>query len=253
MLIECPRPSIALEWLERLGLLQRFLPEVAALKGVPQPPEFHPEGDVWTHTLMMLDRMPEARDASLVYGVLLHDVGKPETTCVRKNGEGKTVIRSPNHVAVGAVMAHRILDRLKQPAAVRDAAAALVRRHMTFSELPRMRPATLRRFMGAPTFPLDLVLHRLDVMCSSGDLSMLHFAEQKAAEFAAETVLPPPWIQGRDLLAAGLTPGREMGQWLTRAYDLQLEGKTPSREALLAHILESWKAGVNPGRSEQET
>ena len=248
MLVEAPRPSVALEWLDQLGLLRQFLPEVAALRGVPQPPEYHPEGDVWTHTLMMLDRMPADRDARLAYGVLLHDVGKAQTTCIKKDKAGNHVVRSPNHVAVGAAIAHDILIRLKQPATLRDAVEALVRRHMSFAELPRMRPSTLRRFLGAPTFPLDLTLHRLDVTCSSKDCSLLRFAEAKLAEFASEPVLPKPWILGRDLLAMGMEPGPEVGRWVARAYDYQLDGKHVSRQALLSRIRSEWRAGVTPER-----
>jgi poly(A) polymerase len=248
MLVEAPRPSVALEWLDRLGLLRQFLPEVAALRGVPQPPEYHPEGDVWTHTLMMLDRMPADRDARLAYGVLLHDVGKGQTTCIKKDKAGNHVVRSPNHVAVGAAIAHDILIRLKQPATLRDAVEALVRRHMSFPELPRMRPSTLRRFLGAPTFPLDLTLHRLDVTCSSKDFSFLRFAEAKLAEFASEPVLPKPWILGRDLLAMGMEPGPDIGRWVARAYDHQLDGRLVSQQALLSCILDEWRAGVTPER-----
>ena len=252
MLVESPKPSVALEWLDRLDLLHRFLPEVACLRGVKQPPEFHPEGDVWTHTMMMLDAMPPDRDTRLAYGVLLHDVGKAETTCIKRNRQGKEVIRSPNHDCVGAAIAHDVLTRLKQPAALREAVVAMVRRHMTFPELSNMRPATLRRFLGAPTFPLDLMLHRLDINCSSGDVSMLHFAEAKAAEFASEPVLPPAWIRGRDLLAMGMEPGPEVGRWVARAYDYQLEGSLASQQALLARILCEWKNGVTPERIESE-
>ncbi len=251
MLVEAPRPSVALEWLDRLGLLRVFLPEVAALRGVPQPPEYHPEGDVWTHTLMMLDRMPADCDARLAYGVLLHDVGKTQTTCLKKDKAGNHVVRSPNHVAVGAAMAHNILVRLKQPAMLREAVEALVQRHMSFAELPRMRPATIRRFLGAPTFPLDLTLHRLDVTCSSGDFSLLRFAEAKLAEFASEPVLPKPWILGRDLLAVGMEPGPNVGRWVARAYDYQLDGKLVSRQALLSRILQEWRDGVTPERLEK--
>lgn len=115
MLVESPRPSVALEWLDRLGLLQQFLPEVAALRGVRQPPQFHPEGDVWTHTLMMLDRMPRERDATLAYAVLFHDIGKPPTTSIGQDADGNEIIRSPNHAAVGSEMAYEILDRLRMP------------------------------------------------------------------------------------------------------------------------------------------
>jgi poly(A) polymerase len=252
MLVEAPRPSVAMELLDRLGLLERFLPELSRLRGVPQPPEYHPEGDVWTHTMMMLDRLPRDRDPRLAYGVLLHDVGKAETTCTKRNRQGKVVIRSPNHGAVGAVIARRVLMRLKMPVALQETVEALVRRHMTFPELANMRPATLRRFMGAPTFPLDLELHRLDVACSSGDLSLLDFARDKAAEYAAEPVLPMPWIRGRDLLAMGMTPGPDVGAWVAQAYEHQLDGRTPSREVLLERIRHEWKAGVRPVRPEND-
>ncbi|NLF22088.1 MAG: CCA tRNA nucleotidyltransferase, partial [Lentisphaerae bacterium] len=158
MLVESPHPSVAMELLDRLGLLKRILPEVARLRGVAQPPKFHPEGDVWTHTMMMLDRMPPDRGAALAYGVLLHDVGKAETTCTKRDRHGNVVIRSPNHAAVGAAIARRMLMRLKMPVALQETVEALVRRHMTFAELANMRPATRRRFLGAPTFPLDLEL-----------------------------------------------------------------------------------------------
>ena len=237
MLIEAPRPSVALEMLDQLGLLKRFLPEVARLRGTQQPPRFHPEGDVWTHTMMMLDRMPPERDAALAYAVLLHDVGKPATTSVRLDSDGQEIIRSPNHAVIGADIAHGIMVRLKQPAALRDTVTEVIRRHMTFPELPKMRPATLRRFLGAPTFALDMDLHRLDASCSSGDLSLLQFAEAKATEFASEPVLPQPWIMGRDLLAAGMVPGPEVGRWVAQAYDCQLEGRFATRQELLEHIL----------------
>jgi poly(A) polymerase len=250
MLVESPKPSVAMELLDQLGLLGQFMPEVSALRGVPQPPEFHPEGDVWAHTLMMLDRMPVERDARLAYGVLLHDVGKAQTTCIKMDNHGNPVVRSPCHATVGAAIARDILARLKQPAALRETVEALVRRHMTFSELAHMRPSTLRRFLGAPTFPLDMILHRLDVACSSGDLSMLRYAEEKVAEFSSEAVLPKSWILGRDLIEVGMKPSPEIGRWIARAYDYQLDGKITSRPDLLAHIHQEWKDGVKPDRLE---
>ncbi len=233
MLVEASKPSLVFDLLNRYGMLDLLLPEVAALRGVPQPPEFHPEGDVWIHTMMMLDAMPPPpRDPTLAYAVLLHDVGKPRTTVGTMDAEGKSAVRSPNHASVGAAMASAILGRLKQPAARREAVEALVRRHMTFAELPNMRPSTLRRFMGVPTFPLDLELHRLDVACSSGDTRMLQFVEQRLKELASEPVLPDPWVRGRDLLAMGLPEGPRIGHWLQKAYNWQLEGRYPDREAL---------------------
>lgn len=237
LLTEAPRPAEAVALLQELGLLAPLLPEVAAMRGVPQPPQYHPEGDVWTHTLMMLARLPPPpRDPALTYAVLLHDVGKPLTTVRQAQPDGGERIRSPNHAAVGADLAEAILLRLKLPLKLAADVAAVVRRHMTFSELPRMRPATLRRFLGAPTFPLDLALHRLDVACSSGDESLLNFVAAQQAALAAETALPEPWVRGRDLLALGLPPGPLVGHWLERAYDWQLERSVPDREALLARL-----------------
>lgn len=252
MLVESPHPSVAMELLDRLGLLKRILPEVARLRGVAQPPKFHPEGDVWTHTMMMLDRMPPDRGAALAYGVLLHDVGKTETTCTKRDCHGNVVIRSPNHAAVGAAIARRMLMRLKMPVALQETVEALVRRHMTFAELANMRPATRRRFLGAPTFPLDLELHRLDVISSSGDLSMFNFARAALAEYAAEPVLPKPWVRGRDLLAMGMAPGPDVGAWVAQAYEHQLEGRILSREALLDRIRHDWEGGVRPVRPESD-
>jgi poly(A) polymerase len=151
---------------------------------------------------------------------------------------------------VGAAIAQDVLARLKQPVALRETVEALVRRHMTFSELPNMRPSTLRRFLGATTFPLDLVLHRLDVACSSGDVSMLRYAEAKLAEFTSEAVLPKSWVMGRDLLEMGMTPNPDIGRWVMRAYDYQLDGRIASRQELLVHICQEWKAGVTPDRLE---
>jgi poly(A) polymerase len=238
MLCEAPRPSEALELLGELDLLPRFLPEVAALRGVAQPPAYHPEGDVWTHTCLMLDAIPAPRDPTLAYAALLHDVGKPPTLLCGPDG----VPRFPSHAPVGAAMARAILLRLKRPSDLIEAVVIAVDRHMTFVTLPEMRPAKLRRFLGSPTFPLELALHKLDVTNSHGKLEIAVFAEQKIAEFAAEPVLPEAWIKGRDLLALGLKPGPRVGQWLVHAYDAQLEARFPDREALRDWIRQSLAA-----------
>ncbi|MEI8242329.1 MAG: CCA tRNA nucleotidyltransferase [bacterium] len=239
MLCEARRASQLLEMLENLGLLQIFLPEVAAMQGVEQPAAYHPEGDVWTHTCLMLDAIPLPRDPALAYAALLHDVGKPSTLA---RGPGD-VPRFPSHAPVGAEMARGILQRLKRPNELIDPVVIAVERHMTFSALPDMRPAKLRRFLGAPTFPLELALHLLDVDQSHGKREIAEFAKNKLAEFASETVLPQPWVRGRDLLALGLPPGPAVGQWVTRAYDAQLEGRFPDRNALLAWVKQELPAG----------
>ena len=232
MLCEARSAAQLLELLLDLDLLRVFLPEVGAMRGMEQPAAYHPEGDVWTHTCRMLDAIPAPRDPALAYAALLHDVGKPPTF---ERGPSD-VPRFPSHASVGAQMAREILLRLKRPTDLIDPVVIAVDRHMTFVSLPEMRPAKLRRFLGAPTFSLELALHILDVTQSHGKCEIADFVKRKLEEFAAETVLPEAWVKGRDLLALGLTPGPEVGQWITRAYDAQLEGRFPGREALLAWV-----------------
>lgn len=234
MLVESQQPSRMLEMLHELRLLPVFLPEIEAMRGVRQPPEFHPEGDVWTHTCMMLDRIPAPRDPDLAYGVLLHDVGKPRTTLVAVGPDGSPRIRSPNHASVGGDMVPDILRRLRQPAARIETVEAMVRRHMTFPSVPQMRKSRQRRFLGAPTFALDFQLFQLDMACSSNDLALVDAVRALADEYANEPALPPPLVMGRDLVAAGFKPGPEMAPLLQRLYDAQLEDPTLTKEALLA-------------------
>jgi len=245
MLCEAPRASVALELLRELDLLHVVLPEVAALHGVAQPPAWHPEGDVWTHTCRMLDAVPAPRNPALAYAVLLHDVGKPPTFTQPAGTDDPP--RFPNHAAVGAEMARAILMRLRQPNALIETVVAAVARHMTFADAPRMRPATLRRFMGAPTFLLELELHRLDVAQSHGRREIVDFLEAKQRAFAAEPVLPEPWIKGRDLLELGVAEGPNVGRWLTRAYDAQLEARFADRAALLEWLQQTVTASQRAG------
>jgi poly(A) polymerase len=236
MLCEAPRASLALELLLDLKLLPVFLPEVAVLKGMAQPAAFHPEGDVWTHTCLMLDAIPAPRDPALAYAALLHDVGKPPTCVIDPNDAPARTPRFPGHATVGARMAREILMRLRRPGDLIDDVVTAVERHMTFSEVKKMRPAKLRRFMGAPTFPMEKELHRLDVGQSHGKTDLLDFLESKQAELASEPVLPKPWVNGRDLMALHVPEGPHVGRWLQIAYDAQLEGRFPDRDALLAWL-----------------
>jgi poly(A) polymerase len=234
MLCEAPRPSRMLDLLLDLRLLPVFLPEVAALQGIRQPPAYHPEGDVWTHTCLMLDAVAPPRDPLLAYAVLLHDVGKPPTCAYPDDGTpAANLPRFPNHARAGAELARAILIRLRRPTEWVEAVAAAVERHMTFSEVRNMRPARLRRFMGARTFPMELELHRLDVASSHRKTDILSFLEAKRSEYESEPVLPEPWVRGRDLLALGIAEGPELGRWLRRAYDAQLDARFADREALL--------------------
>lgn len=226
----------ALDLLRDTGLLVAALPEVAALEGCEQPPEFHPEGDVYVHTRLMLDDLPPPgeRDTRLAMAVLLHDVGKPPTHTLRTMPDGSRRHAFPGHAAVGADMVLAILRRLRRPADFAEDVAAMVRRHMTLVEAPKMRPATLRRFLSAPTMPLELELMRLDTLHSTGDLADWNFLKARYDAICAEPRLPPRWVRGDDLLAMGMASGPAMGAFLDRLFDRQLESAEPDRPALLA-------------------
>jgi len=236
LLCESPKPSVGLNLLRETGLLVRFLPEVQALYGTRQPPRFHPEGDVWTHTCLMLDETPVPRDPDLAWGILLHDVGKPATACEQACEEGGMRIRFPNHAPVGARMAEAILSRLRQPVARIDAVRALVAGHMQFMEAPKMRRAKLRRFLGADGFHNMLELMRLDVLYSNKDFGSWRFLRDSFESFRTEPVLPPPLVRGRDLVAWGVPPGPEVGRLLGVLYDEQLDGRLTTLEEARARV-----------------
>ena len=237
-LCHAPRPSEFLALLDETGLLARFLPEVAAFRGCEQPPQFHPEGDVWMHTCLMLDDLPPPpRDLALTLSTLFHDLGKPPTFQRMKDAEGCEIIRFMNHASVGAERVGEVLARLRQSSALADEVAGIVRDHMTFHELANMRPARLRRFLGKPTFQKALEVNRLDLLHSTGSLEDYHFAREKFEAFRNEPILPEPWVTGADLIAAGRKPGKEFGLLLKRAYDAQLENQYPDKAALLNAIL----------------
>ncbi|MFU8780977.1 MAG: CCA tRNA nucleotidyltransferase, partial [Kiritimatiellia bacterium] len=227
ILIESQRAGQAVWTLEHLGLLPVFLPEVSALQHQPQPPEFHPEGDVLTHTLMMLDDM-QHRTPALVYAVLLHDIAKPATA----THDGQR-IRFHGHAELGARMAESILRRLRMSNALIEEVCIAVRGHMRFMEVQNMRKATLRRLVGGPYFPTEMELHRLDCRACHGMLDNYSFLKEKIRAFEQEPVLPDPWIRGEDIIALGIHPGPRIGKLLKKAYDQQLEGNIPNREALL--------------------
>ncbi|MFA5203963.1 MAG: CCA tRNA nucleotidyltransferase [Lentisphaeria bacterium] len=228
-------PARAFQLLAEHRLLEHWLPEVAAMRGVPQPPEFHPEGDVWEHTLALLRRLHAPSDA-LAWAALLHDVGKPPTHEWRKGRDA-----FPNHAHAGTALAAGILRRLHAPGALVEAVSALVASHMTFRDVREMRPATLRRFMGAPGFADALELHRLDCQASHGDCSNHAFLLDTLARYAATPVLPPPLLRGQDLIDAGATPGPRFREILEEARDLQLNGELSDRDQAL-----HWLAGRLP-------
>ncbi len=237
MWTESQHPGQMLGWLRDSGLLAEVLPEVAAMHGVEQPPEFHPEGDVFAHTQLMFDLLePPPRHRDLCWAVLLHDVGKPPTQSLGPGANGEERIRFDGHDRVGAEMAQRILERLRLPNAAIDRITHIVRNHMRFMHVQEMRKAKLRALIGAPTFPLELELHRVDCLSSHRKLDNYHFIQQVAADLAAEPVLPTAWIRGEDLIAIGLKPGPQIGHWLKEAYARQLDGDVSDRSQLLAWL-----------------
>ncbi len=236
-LCEAPgKPSAALDRLFETGLLRSFFPELTALRGCLQDPVWHPEGDVWAHTTLMLDHLPAPRDPELVWAVLLHDIAKPHTLVTETKPDGSPWHRTPNHAKVGAELAETILRRFKQPLALIQRVTESVRHHMQFTELPNMQPATLRRTLGRPTIALELELHRLDCLSSHSKLDLYRLALEKRAAFQNEPILPPPLIQGRDLLAAGHTPGPRLGAILKHLYTAQLGAAFTTPEGGLAWL-----------------
>jgi tRNA nucleotidyltransferase/poly(A) polymerase len=212
-----------LELLDQTGLLADVLPEVAAMKGVAQPPEFHPEGDVWTHTLIMLEGL-QSPSPALAMGVLLHDVGKPGTFRVADR------IRFDGHVEVGERIAREILNRLRFSNAEIDQVIALIANHMRFSHVHQMRESTLKRMLRLPAFEEHLELHRLDCSSSHGHLDNYEFAKTKFEQSAPEELRPPRLVTGDDLIASGYAPGPDFSRMLEVAEDAQLEARIHSKE-----------------------
>ena len=224
------------ELLDASGLLPEVLPEVARTKGVPQPPEFHPEGDVWIHTRLMLQELPSGVSETLAWAVLLHDVGKPPT--FMPASEPGSRIRFDGHAEVGAVMTQAICKRLRFSNAQTEQTVSLVRNHLRFIDVPRMKPATLKRFVRLPAFDEHLELHRLDCLSSHGKLDTYDFVRRFLAETPAEEVRPPRLVDGNDLKSLGFKPGPLFGKILTAIEEAQLDGRVKTREEALALMAE---------------
>jgi tRNA nucleotidyltransferase/poly(A) polymerase len=214
------------------GLMQHILPEILALKGVEQPPQWHPEGDVFIHTRLMLSLLPEEASLPLVLSVLLHDIAKPATFTVDETGR----IRFNGHDKMGAEMTQSILRRLRFPNDVIEPTCTAVEYHMVFKDVKKMRTSTLRRMMARPTWPDELALHRVDCLGSNGNLDNYNFMLSKAEEFAQAPLIPEPLLTGRDLIKQGWQPGKELGLLLKKVQDAQLEGLLVTREEALAWL-----------------
>jgi poly(A) polymerase len=223
--------------LDESGLLKPVLPEISAMKGVEQPPEFHPEGDVFVHTLLLLDNLPNPCPLTLAWGALLHDVGKPATFRVAPDR-----IRFDSHVEVGVKMAEAICRRLRFSNDENEQILALVDNHMRFGDVGRMKESTLKKFLRMPAFDEHLALHRADCLASHRNLSTYEFIQQKRAEIPAETMRPSPLITGDDLIAAGHIPGPRFREILSAVEDAQLEGRLPSRDAALEFVRREFPA-----------
>ena len=217
--------------LDESGLLRNVLPQISAMKGVEQPAEFHPEGDVFVHTLLLLDNLPHPCPPTLAWGALLHDVGKPPTFRVAPDR-----IRFDGHVEVGVKMAEDICEHLRFSNDEKAQILALVDNHMRFGHVTRMKEATLKKFLRMPSFEEHMALHRADCLASHRNLSTYEFLRQKLAEIPPEKMRPSPLVTGNDLIAAGHLPGPKFREILTAVEDAQLEGRLLSRDQALEFV-----------------
>jgi len=221
--------------LDETGLLHQVLPEIEAMKGVEQPPQFHPEGDVFVHTLLLLDRLPKPCPVTLAWGALLHDVGKPATFRVAPDR-----IRFDGHVDVGVKIAERICHELRFSNDDAFQILALVDNHMRFAHAQKMSESTFKKFVRMPRFDEHLQLHRMDCEASHGNLTSYNFTRQKMASMPPAAIQPAPLVTGDDLIAAGYAPGPQFKKILSAVEDGQLEGRLGSLEEALAFVRQEY-------------
>lgn len=224
------------ELLDVSGLLAQVLPEVTRLKGVEQPPQYHPEGDVWIHTLMLLDHLPAGVSATLAWGMLLHDIGKPATFTPPDPAKPGDRIRFNGHVEVGVTIARAILNRLRFSNEDCTLILALVQHHMQFGDIMKMKHSTLKRFLRLPKFEEHLALHYADVMSSNRHTELYEFAKQHYEESPPEVIRPALLVTGQELIDAGYRPGPTFKAMLIAAEDAQLEDAVATREEALAML-----------------
>lgn len=237
------------ELLDQTGLLPYVLPEISAMKGVEQPPQYHPEGDVWTHTLLMIEQLEAGTPATLAWGVLLHDVGKPPT--FRPISETGDRIRFDGHAGVGERMGEEICRRFRFSNEDTEQIVALIANHMRFKDVERMRAATLKRFVRMPRFNEHMALHRLDCTSSHRHLNAYNFIQRMLAETPHEDIHPPKLLTGDDLLGMGYRQGPVFGQILGSLEDAQLEGKIETKEEAERFVRSKFKP-KGSARSEEE-
>jgi putative nucleotidyltransferase with HDIG domain len=219
----------AFELLDETDLLVQVLPEVSRMKGVAQPPQYHPEGDVWIHTLMLLEQLEAGCAMTLGWGALLHDVGKPPTY-----REAPDRIRFDGHVEVGVAIGAEICRRFRFSNDETHQVLALIENHMRFADAPRMRPSTLKRFFRLENFPEHLALHRMDCLAAHRNVDIWNFVRERYESMPEEAVRPAPLLTGRELIAAGYTPGPAFKEVLRAVEDAQLEGSIATEEEAMA-------------------
>jgi len=222
------KPELGLDLLDKSGLLKEVLPDIAAMHGVEQPPQFHPEGDVYEHVRLMLTKV-EQPNLELALGILFHDVGKKPTSKTDENGR----IRFNEHESVGAEMTEQIMTGMRYDNKTIQTVRELVQHHMQFKDVPKMRPSTLKRMMGRPTFPLELELHRIDCASSHGDLAHYDYLKHLIETMPPEQIDPPQLISGRDLIEMGLPPGKIFSRILDAVRVAQLEESVQNRAEAL--------------------
>ncbi|MBX3729780.1 MAG: CCA tRNA nucleotidyltransferase [Candidatus Sumerlaeia bacterium] len=244
LMLTGPHPARAVRLLDEAGLLGILLPEIAALKGVEQSPVHHPEGDVYVHTLAVMDALEDASPVA-AWAALLHDIGKPATREVRDDGR----ITFYGHDVLGAEMAAAICRRLRFPGEEADRITAIVGRHMRFMDAHQWNASTMRRFLSAPTIREDLAVHRADCLASHGKLDNWVHVRDRLEGFVAreEPVLPPPLVTGRDLIALGLAPGPAFRRILNEVLDAQMEGRLAGREEALEWVRARFGTGGEMG------
>jgi poly(A) polymerase len=223
----------AFELLDETGLLAQVLPEIARMKGVPQPPQFHPEGDVWVHTLLLLAQLQSGCPLTLAWGALLHDVGKPPTFRVAPDR-----IRFDAHVEVGVAIGAEICRRFRFSNDETRMILALIENHMRFADAPRMKASTLKRFFRLENFDRHLALHRMDCLAAHAKLDIYDFVRERYESTPEEVVRPAPLITGRELIAAGYAPGPQFQQMLRTVEDAQLEGVIANADEAMALVRE---------------
>jgi poly(A) polymerase len=226
----------AFELLDATGLLAQVLPEAVRMHCVEQPPQFHPEGDVWVHTMLLLEKLWPGISATLAWGALLHDIGKPATFQPPNPAVPGDRIRFNGHVEVGVRIAEEILGRLRFSNEDTAQIVALVKNHMRFGDVFEMRESTLKRFLRLPKFDEHLALHWMDASSAHGDLRIYEFAKEKYEAAPVETMRPRLLVTGRDLIAAGYRPGTAFKAMLEAAEDAQLEGQATTTEEAMAVV-----------------